>query len=234
MTSAIPGGDLRRRGNAGGCRTLRRPGKEACIQHLRLVAADSGDAAGTGRHQPRPQPAPRACRLRDVVLAACDSLADAAARPGVSLACDVSPEIELTLDRPSVERVFQNLIANAIDALPHGGHVRVSAESADHSVIVSVEDDGPASAAKCGRICSSLSPPPASATEWASGWPCRADHPRSRRRDLGRLHDRPRRSLPDSPARLTPRTLSARHDFTLCLHQANKARNAMTVTSQQV
>jgi len=82
------------------------------------------------------------CRLRDVVLAACDSLTDAAARPGVSLACDVAPEIELTLDRPSVERVFQNLIANAIEALPHGGHVRVSAELADHSVIVSVEDDG--------------------------------------------------------------------------------------------
>ena len=82
------------------------------------------------------------CRLRDVVLAACDSLADAAARPGVSMACDVPPEIELTLDRPSVERVFQNLIANAIDALPNGGHVRVSAESAGHSVLVSVEDDG--------------------------------------------------------------------------------------------
>jgi signal transduction histidine kinase len=81
------------------------------------------------------------CRLRDVVLAACDSLADAAG-PGVSLACDVSPEIELTLDRPSVERVFQNLISNAIDALPHGGHVRVSAEPAEHSVVVSVEDDG--------------------------------------------------------------------------------------------
>jgi signal transduction histidine kinase len=80
--------------------------------------------------------------LHDVVLAACDSLADAASRTGVSLACDVSPEIELTLDRPSVERVFQNLIANAIDALPHGGHVRVSAESAEHSVVVSVEDDG--------------------------------------------------------------------------------------------
>jgi len=82
------------------------------------------------------------CRLRDVVLAACDSLADAASRPGVSLACDVPAEIELTLDRPSVERVFQNLIANSIDALPHGGHVRVSAEPADHSVVVSVEDDG--------------------------------------------------------------------------------------------
>ena len=83
-----------------------------------------------------------ACRLRDVVLAACDSLADAAAVHGVALACDVSPEIELVVDRPSVERVFQNLIANAIDALPHGGHVRVSAEPEEHSVIVSVEDDG--------------------------------------------------------------------------------------------
>jgi signal transduction histidine kinase len=93
--------------------------------------------ASTGRGRRR-----EACRLRDVVLAACDSLTDAAAIPGVALACDVSPEIELTLDRPSVERVFQNLIANAIDALPHGGHVRVSAETEDHSVVVSVEDDG--------------------------------------------------------------------------------------------
>jgi signal transduction histidine kinase len=83
-----------------------------------------------------------ACRLRDVVLAACDSLADAAARRSVSIACDVSPEMELTIDRPSVERVFQNLIANSIDALPHGGHVRVSAAFEDHAVVVSVEDDG--------------------------------------------------------------------------------------------
>jgi signal transduction histidine kinase len=105
----------------------------------RRILAMLQELADTSRGHSRRR---EACRLRDVVLAACDSLADAAARPGVSLACDVSPEIELTLDRPSVERVFQNLIANAIDALPHGGHVRVSAESADHSVIVSVEDDG--------------------------------------------------------------------------------------------
>jgi signal transduction histidine kinase len=105
----------------------------------RRILAMLQELADTSRGHSRRR---EACRLRDVVLAACDSLADAAARPGVSLACDVSPEIELTLDRPSVERVFQNLIANSIDALPRGGHVRVSAESADHSVVVSVEDDG--------------------------------------------------------------------------------------------
>jgi signal transduction histidine kinase len=102
---------------------------------LAMLQELSDASRGRSRHR-------EACRLRDVVLAACDSLADAAAIPGVALACEVSPDIELPLDRPSVERVFQNLLANAIEAMPHGGHVRVSAEKEEHSVIVSVEDDG--------------------------------------------------------------------------------------------
>jgi signal transduction histidine kinase len=83
------------------------------------------------------------CRLRDVVLAASDALADAAAMRGVSIQCEVPEQIELPLDGPSMERVFQNLIGNAIEAMPDGGSVAVRAEHLDHSTIVAVEDTGP-------------------------------------------------------------------------------------------
>jgi signal transduction histidine kinase len=87
------------------------------------------------------------CRLRDVVLAASDALTDAASARGISVSCEVPEQIELPLDRPSMERVFQNLIANAIEAMPQGGRVAVRAEG-DHAngapaTTVVVEDNGP-------------------------------------------------------------------------------------------
>jgi signal transduction histidine kinase len=88
------------------------------------------------------------CRLRDVVLAASDALAEAASVRGVSVNCEVPEQIELPLDRPSMERVFQNLIGNAIEAMPQGGRVAVRAERQNeangaHATIVLVEDTGP-------------------------------------------------------------------------------------------
>jgi signal transduction histidine kinase len=87
------------------------------------------------------------CRLRDVVLAASDALADAASARGISVSCEVPEQIELPLDRPSMERVFQNLIANAIEAMPHGGRVAVRAEGDNangaRATTVLVEDNGP-------------------------------------------------------------------------------------------
>ncbi|HEY7387456.1 MAG TPA: ATP-binding protein [Bryobacteraceae bacterium] len=88
------------------------------------------------------------CRLRDVVLAASDALADAASMRGISVSCEVPEQIELPLDGPSMERVFQNLIANAIEAMPQGGRVTVRAERHDaangaQTTIVLVEDNGP-------------------------------------------------------------------------------------------
>jgi signal transduction histidine kinase len=56
---------------------------------------------------------------------------------------DVPPEFELPLDRSPMERVFQNLIGNAIDAMPGGGCVVVHAARRDGGILVSVEDTGP-------------------------------------------------------------------------------------------
>ena len=83
------------------------------------------------------------CRLREIVLAACEPLTAEAEAQNVSLRIDVPDDVELPLDRSPMERVFQNLIANAIEAMPEGGSVSVSALRRDAQVVVSVEDTGP-------------------------------------------------------------------------------------------
>ena len=83
------------------------------------------------------------CRLRDVILAACEPLAAVAQTNRVSLHLEVQDDVELPLDRSPMERVFQNLVANAIEAMPEGGDVSVRAVRRDSVLLVSVEDTGP-------------------------------------------------------------------------------------------
>ncbi|MDX1621675.1 MAG: PAS domain S-box protein [Nitriliruptorales bacterium] len=50
---------------------------------------------------------------------------------------------ELTLDRPKIERVIDNLLRNAVKHTPAGSTVAVRLEMADDDVLLHVEDDGP-------------------------------------------------------------------------------------------
>jgi signal transduction histidine kinase len=83
------------------------------------------------------------CRLREVVEAAFEPLAANAESRGVAVTIDVGSEVELPLDRSPMERVFQNLIGNAIEAMPGGGSVYVRAARDNGEILVSVEDTGP-------------------------------------------------------------------------------------------
>ena len=56
---------------------------------------------------------------------------------------EVEDEVELPLDRSPMERVFQNLLSNAIEAMPNGGSVRVRSDRRDGEIVVTVEDTGP-------------------------------------------------------------------------------------------
>jgi signal transduction histidine kinase len=87
--------------------------------------------------------APEMCRLREVAAAACEHLATTADQQGVTLALEVPAEIEVPLERSRVERVFANLIGNALEAMSGGGEVRITAEMQDGAAIVHVEDTGP-------------------------------------------------------------------------------------------
>src|SRR5260370_30133570 len=56
---------------------------------------------------------------------------------------NVDAEIELPAERARIERVFVNLINNAIDAMPAGGRIEIAAERRGTDVIVRVDDSGP-------------------------------------------------------------------------------------------
>src|SRR5262249_45265492 len=86
---------------------------------------------------------PEVCRLREVAAAACEAHAHTAEQQHVTIDLEVPPEIEVPLERGRIERTFTNLIGNAIEAMPNGGKVRVTAEMSGDSVIAHVEDNGP-------------------------------------------------------------------------------------------
>jgi signal transduction histidine kinase len=83
------------------------------------------------------------CRLREVASAACENLEPAARQQGVEIALEIPSDLELPLERSRMERVFVNLIANSLEAMPKGGRIRLSASLQAGSAVVEVEDNGP-------------------------------------------------------------------------------------------
>jgi signal transduction histidine kinase len=83
------------------------------------------------------------CGVREMVLGATESLAGEADSRGVEIDVEIPEELELPLERARMERVFQNLVHNALEVMPEGGAIHIAVrEAADH-VVVSVEDTGP-------------------------------------------------------------------------------------------
>ncbi len=82
------------------------------------------------------------CDLRDIVREVAGSLASAAEAQSVKIVLDVPEGLELSLDRHRIARVFANLIGNALQAMPGGGTVTVSAAAVQSSVVVEVRDTG--------------------------------------------------------------------------------------------
>jgi signal transduction histidine kinase len=83
------------------------------------------------------------CRLRDVVTAAYDVYAGTAEEQSVAVRIDVPEDVELLLERARIERVFLNLIDNALGVMPAGGSLQISAAKNGNSVVVEVQDSGP-------------------------------------------------------------------------------------------
>jgi signal transduction histidine kinase len=83
------------------------------------------------------------CRLREVAAAACEVMAQAAEAQGVRIRLDVPESIELPLERARVERVFVNLISNAVEVMPEGGQISLTASATGDTAVVEVRDTGP-------------------------------------------------------------------------------------------
>jgi len=83
------------------------------------------------------------CSLHEVAAAACDSLAPAAEAQGVTVRIEVAESIELPLERARVERVFINLVDNALEAMPAGGAIHIGATVDSDAATIQVTDTGP-------------------------------------------------------------------------------------------
>lgn len=83
------------------------------------------------------------CRLSDIVMAAREAVDRNAEARSVAIRLDVPEDIEVLVARDRLERVFVNLMDNAIGVMPDGGTVRIRGHVELGSAITSIEDDGP-------------------------------------------------------------------------------------------
>lgn len=104
---------------------------------MRELLADLADASRGNRSTSE------ICKIRDVIAAASETALPAAENQSVRILNHVPGDIEIPLVRSRMERAFFNLIANALEAMPHGGEIRMGARMADHCVLIEVEDTGP-------------------------------------------------------------------------------------------
>ena len=80
--------------------------------------------------------------LRGLLSASCEA-GGARLRPDIILIMNVSDEIHLMMDRSRMERVFQDLIVNALEAMPYCGAIYIEASVTVDRVKIAVEDTGP-------------------------------------------------------------------------------------------
>jgi signal transduction histidine kinase len=87
--------------------------------------------------------APEVCNLLEVVQAACDASAAAAESQNVDITVEACDQIELPIERARMERVFLNLIDNALEAMPDGGSIHITGRLDADSVFIEFGDTGP-------------------------------------------------------------------------------------------
>lgn len=85
---------------------------------------------------------PEPCLLADLVMTAWHGLADLQQNRDIAFEHDVPGDLELMLDRGPMERVFHNLIENAIEAIPDRGTIAVNVEVHGEAVLLHVRDNG--------------------------------------------------------------------------------------------
>jgi signal transduction histidine kinase len=95
-----------------------------CVTHGRMAAAEN-------------------CNLYEILAAVCEDAAVAADYQGVDIVLEVPAQMEMTVARSRMERVFINLITNALEAMPGGGSIRITAKEAGDCALIEVEDSGP-------------------------------------------------------------------------------------------
>jgi signal transduction histidine kinase len=81
--------------------------------------------------------------LKDIVESAQQAVAAEADLHGIRISNELPDNEEVIVDRSRIQRVFENLLLNAIEAMGPGGTVKITSSTGEHCYLVSVQDDGP-------------------------------------------------------------------------------------------
>jgi signal transduction histidine kinase len=88
-------------------------------------------------------PTAEICDIGAVIAAASNAVSATMKKHNVQILLEMSEGIELPLIRSRMERVFFNLIANALEAMPTGGKLHIVCRKAVSCVLIELEDTGP-------------------------------------------------------------------------------------------
>ena len=83
------------------------------------------------------------CELCDAIAPVVALESEALGNKKVRLVLDIPMGIVLPLQRFRIQRVFNNLVSNAVEALSQGGEIHISAKTANNRVEVALVDTGP-------------------------------------------------------------------------------------------
>jgi len=95
------------------------------------------------------RPAPRPVEVRALVEQTAESIRARAEAQGVTLTLNADPDVTALVDPNQLRQVLFNLLFNALDAQPNGGHISVSATTERNpsgslkQLVLRVEDGGP-------------------------------------------------------------------------------------------
>ncbi|MBI5488966.1 MAG: HAMP domain-containing histidine kinase [Deltaproteobacteria bacterium] len=107
----------------------------AALKAQRIVADLMGVARGRGE-SPVANVAATSREVARMMAGECE-------RRAIEVSVDVPDELEARIRRYRLTQVLLNLVRNAVQALRHGGHVRILGRLEDGWVVVRVTDDGP-------------------------------------------------------------------------------------------
>jgi two-component system sensor histidine kinase HydH len=82
------------------------------------------------------------CKLVDVLQSAFEHVANAAAAQGVFVEIAAPDWMQLSMQRKCMERVFVNIMNNALESMPAGGQLRIIAKNDRSDLIIKIDDTG--------------------------------------------------------------------------------------------